>query len=72
VSIVLREEKKQQVITLGRLAWALRRIEATHISAERQVGELSPPQNHKERSFLSCKDAALALRDLKLSARISA
>src|ERR1700722_4628978 len=41
VSNVLSEEKKQQVIALGRLGWSLRRIEATvHIRRETIGGDL--------------------------------
>jgi DNA-binding NarL/FixJ family response regulator len=43
VSNVLSEEKKQQVIALGRLGWSLRRIQqATHIRRETTAGYLSP------------------------------
>jgi transposase len=38
VSNVLSEDKKQQVIALGRLGWSLRRIQAGHIRRETAAG----------------------------------
>ena len=50
VSNVLSEEKKQQVMALGRLGWSLRPIQqATHIRRETRPDILRPPASRSGR-----------------------
>ena len=42
VSNVLTEEKKQQVLTLGRLGWSLRRIEKQTAAANLKAAGIAP------------------------------
>jgi hypothetical protein len=44
VSNVLSEQKRQQVVALGRLGWSLRRIEKE--TGDPAAGQLGPPAAH--------------------------